>query len=68
MAQQAGKIYRVGVLSVRGGMEERDEVFRKRLNELGYIEGKNLIVDWSFRMPSKWASQSRQTSWHVRTG
>jgi hypothetical protein len=37
MAQQAGKIYRVGVLSVRGGMEERDEVFRKRLNELGYI-------------------------------
>ena len=48
MAQQAGKIYRVGVLSVRGGMEERDEVFRKRLNELGYIEGKNLIVDWRF--------------------
>ena len=48
MAQQAGKIYRVGVLSVRGGMEERDEVFRTRLNELGYIEGKNLIVDWRF--------------------
>jgi hypothetical protein len=48
MAQQAGKIYRVGVLSVRGGMEERDEVFRKRLNELGYIEEKNLIVTGVF--------------------
>jgi len=48
IAQQAGKIYRVGVLSVRAGIEERDEVFRKRLNELGYIEGKNLIVTGVF--------------------
>jgi ABC-type uncharacterized transport system substrate-binding protein len=47
-AQQPAKIYRVGVLSVRGGMEPRDELFRQRLRELGYIEGKNLAIEWKF--------------------
>ena len=47
-AQQPGKMYRVGVLSVRGGMEQRDEVFRQRLRELGYVEGKNLSIEWKF--------------------
>src|SRR5262245_60029757 len=47
-AQQSGKVYRMGVLSVRGGIEPRDEVFRQRLRDLGYIEGKNLAIEWKF--------------------
>jgi len=47
-AQQPAKVYRIGVLSVRGGMEPRDELFRQRLRELGYTEGKNLVIEWKF--------------------
>jgi putative ABC transport system substrate-binding protein len=47
-AQQPGKVYRLGVLSVRGGIELRDEVFRQRLSELGYVEGKNLAIECKF--------------------
>lgn len=47
-AQQAAKVFRVGVLSSHSGMEPRDEVFRQRLRELGYVEGKNLILEWRF--------------------
>jgi hypothetical protein len=47
-AQQPGKVYRMGVLSVRGGIEPRDEAFRQRLRELGYVEGKNLVIEWKF--------------------
>jgi ABC-type uncharacterized transport system substrate-binding protein len=47
-AQQPGRVYRLGVLSVRGGIEPRDEVFRQRLRELGYVEGQNLTIEWKF--------------------
>jgi putative tryptophan/tyrosine transport system substrate-binding protein len=47
-AQQLGKVYRLGILSVRGAMEPRDEVFRQRLRELGYVEGQNLTIEWRF--------------------
>jgi len=41
-AQQPGKVFRIGILSPRAGMEPRDEVFRQRLRELGYVEGSFL--------------------------
>jgi putative tryptophan/tyrosine transport system substrate-binding protein len=47
-AQQLGKVYRLGILSVRGAIEPRDEVFRQRLRELGYVEGQNLTIEWRF--------------------
>ena len=47
-AQQATKVFRVGVLSARAGIEPRDEVFRQRLRELGYVKGQNLAIDWRF--------------------
>jgi len=47
-AQQPGKFYRIGYLSAGIGMEFREKAFRERLGELGYVEGKNLFIDWRF--------------------
>ena len=47
-AQQPAKVFRIGVLSSRAGPEPRDEVFRQRLRELGYIEGQNVVIEWRF--------------------
>src|SRR5436309_11815899 len=46
-AQQAGKIYRVGFLSYRGCGASLDPngAFRRGLRELGYIEGRNLVLE-----------------------
>src|SRR5262245_19862353 len=47
-AQQAKKIPRIGWLSGTplSGIPERTEAFRQGLRELGYIEGKNIVIEW----------------------
>ena len=47
-AQQAGKLYRLGYLSPRNGIEVSEEAFRQGLRELGYVEGHNLVIEWRF--------------------
>jgi putative ABC transport system substrate-binding protein len=47
-AQQPKKVYRVGYLSPRIGIESAAEAFRQGLRELGYSEGQNLVIDWRF--------------------
>lgn len=46
-AQQA-KLYRLGYLGQRGGIEQQEEAFRDGLRKLGYIEGQNIIIEWRF--------------------
>jgi ABC-type uncharacterized transport system substrate-binding protein len=47
-AQQAGKIPRIGYLSggTLSASRHRTEPFRQGLRELGYVEGKNIIIEW----------------------
>jgi hypothetical protein len=49
-AQQAGKVYRVGVLSPGSSQAASSEiaVLRQSLRELGYIEHQNIRIDWYF--------------------
>jgi putative ABC transport system substrate-binding protein len=46
-AQQTGKVHRVGYLSAisLSAMSERIEAFRQGLRELGYVEGKNVVIE-----------------------
>jgi putative tryptophan/tyrosine transport system substrate-binding protein len=47
-AQQAEKVYRIGYLSPGSGIEYRDEAFRQALGQRGYVEGRNLVIEWRF--------------------
>src|SRR4029434_1806115 len=47
-AQQPTKIPRVGYLTgtLSSANSARREAFRQGLRELGYVEGKNIIIEW----------------------
>jgi ABC-type uncharacterized transport system substrate-binding protein len=49
-AQQATKVYRLGYLSNAAEIrrEPQEEIFRQTLRKLGYVEGKNLGIEWRF--------------------
>ena len=47
-AQQAEKVYRIGYLSPGPGIEYQDEAFRQALGQRGYVEGRNLVIEWRF--------------------
>jgi putative ABC transport system substrate-binding protein len=49
-AQQPGKIPRIGYLSASSATSaaSRVEAFRQGLRELGYVEGKNIVVEYRF--------------------
>ena len=47
-AQQTDRMRRIGVLAGYERPLPEHEAFRKRLQELGYIEGKNLVLDWRY--------------------
>jgi putative ABC transport system substrate-binding protein len=47
-AQQPKKVPRIGYLSGSPpfSITEHDEAFRQGLRELGYMEGKNIVIEW----------------------
>ena len=48
-AQQAGKMPRIGVLSgPLSANQARIKAFREGLGELGYVEGKSIVIEWRF--------------------
>ncbi|MSP40086.1 MAG: ABC transporter substrate-binding protein [Deltaproteobacteria bacterium] len=49
-AQQTTKIHRIGFQSAASpaALSARMEAFRQGLRELGYVEGKNIVIEWRF--------------------
>ena len=62
LAQQPGKVSRVGFLSPTSSSlnSQSTAAFRKGMIELGYVEGRNLVIEWRFadgkleRLPRVW--------------
>ena len=50
LAQQPGKVWRVGFLSLSAASltSPYSNAFLKGMRELGYVEGKNLVIEWRF--------------------
>ena len=49
-AQQPARIPRIGILSPVSAsfFSARVEAFRQRLRELGYVEGKNIVIEYRY--------------------
>jgi hypothetical protein len=47
-AQRPGKIPRIGVLHLGSAANALDEAFEQGLRDLGYVEGKNLVLEYRF--------------------
>jgi putative ABC transport system substrate-binding protein len=53
-AQRESKIHRLGYLSLRAEPILQDEAFVQAMRELGYVEGRNLIIDY------RWAAEKEE--------
>src|SRR5215510_1300299 len=51
-AQQPAEVPRIGYLSATSGTRtvtgRRSAAFRQGLRELGYVEGKNIVIEWRY--------------------
>jgi putative ABC transport system substrate-binding protein len=47
-AQQSGKVYRVGTLSLSHGRADHDAVFEAALHERGWAIGRNIVFEYRF--------------------
>jgi putative ABC transport system substrate-binding protein len=47
-SQQPRSVHRIGYLANSAGIERREEAFRSRLRDVGYVEGQNLVIEWRF--------------------
>ncbi len=47
-AQQADRVRRIGVLAGQEKHLPEFDAFRKQLQELAYVEGKNLAIEWRY--------------------
>ena len=49
-AQQAGKVPRIGILSASAASlnPDRTEAFRQGFRELGYVEGKDIVIEYRY--------------------
>ena len=67
-AQQQGKIPRVGFLtgSPLSSQLRRNEAFRQGLRELGYLDGKNIVIEWRSYEGQAIGNERSWPSWFVQ--
>jgi putative ABC transport system substrate-binding protein len=58
-AQQPGKVWRIGFLGLSSGPNENIEAFREGLRSLGYIEGRNVLIEY------RWAAGKEERLWEM---
>jgi len=54
IAQRESKVHRIGYLSLRSTPSAADKAFFLALRELGYVEGRNLIIEY------RWAGENEE--------
>ena len=61
-AQQSVKIRRIGYLSFRASRNVADEAFRQSLQDLGWIEGKNIAIEyrWGAGKPDRYPALAEE--------
>jgi hypothetical protein len=66
-AQQTGKIARIGFLdnSTASGIAVLVDAFRQELSKLGWIEGKNITIEYRLQSKKMSACLSLPRSWFV---
>ena len=66
-AQQPRKVPRIGFLAAAStsAVAARIEAFRHGLRELGYMEGKNIVIEWRSAEGNRIASPRSRLSWCV---
>ena len=66
-AQQPGKIFRIGFLdaSTASGSAVLVEAFRQELSKLGWIEGKNITIEYRFAEQKLSVCLSLRRTWFV---
>jgi putative ABC transport system substrate-binding protein len=51
VAVKAGKVWRIGVLlNLYPPDADPPQAFRQGLRDLGYVEGRNLVIDWRYQL------------------
>ena len=66
-AQQTGKIFRIGFLdtTTASGMAVLLDAFGQELSKLGWIEGKNINIEYRFGKQKLTVYQSLRRTWFV---
>jgi hypothetical protein len=66
-AQQPGKMFRIGFLdsSTASGNAVLVDAFRQELNKFGWIEGKNISIEYRFAEGKRERRLSLRRSWFV---
>ena len=67
MAQQTGKVLRIGYLdaSTASGSAVLVEAFRQEMSKLGWIEGKNITIEYRFAEGKNDRLLSLRRTWFV---
>jgi hypothetical protein len=68
-AQQTGKVFRIGFLddSTASNIAVRLDNFRQELSKLGWIEGKNVTIEYRFAEEKLERYLSLRRTWFVAT-